>query len=473
MSAPNNNNNDNNNPNYQRRRPRQQTTIEEDVPEYRSVMIGSSSTMTAPPLPSRPFSSMMKPSKQFPKPLRLASSSPASSPSKSTAARRHQWTLQELKEVPSDYTLVRTNVYIKNRNPQEVADLICDTLQVLSITPIVDKSNEDTDEEPLFEGEENILLAETQYGVKFAIRLFESSEKNPNNNDQKMIVVEIKRTFGCSLEFRDAAKSILRAIKTDDNRNNNNDQKKKKGPPSSFAIPSFLPKRSQEDRTKSIEEDVRIACRMISSNKTDEQILGLESMERLTTIAKNKNINDDDIIAARSVLGHCDCLCRLLLDDNDTTATKTNDSNGIEDSNPSSSSSLLLVRRKVLTILANSLEAVSSAKDEVTDDADGNMDRIQSRSFLVLLLSCLQRDDEDDASSSACLLPNDAYQAVRCLRYLLRKEVVATVLIEEMNATDILSNFCRRLDDEFTPHHHTADLQRESNQLLTELVAKK
>jgi len=385
-----------------------------------------------------------------------------------------------LKDVPSDYALVRTNVYIKNRNPQEVADLICDTLQLLSITPIVDKSNEDTDEEPLFEGEENILLAETQYGVKFAIRLFESSEKNPNNNDQKMIVVEIKRTFGCSLEFRDAAKSILRAIKTDDNRNNNNDQKKKKGPPSSFAIPSFLPKRSQEDRTKSIEEDVKIACRMISSNKTDAQILGLESMERLTTIAKkNKNINDDDIIAAaRSVLGHCDCLCRLLLDDDDTTTSKKNDSNGIEESNPSSSSSLLLVRRKVLTILANSLEAVSSAKDEVTDDADGNMDRIQSRSFLALLLSCLQRDDEDDVlSSSACLLPNDAYQAVRCLRYLLLKKevvVVATLLIEEMNATDILSNLCRRLDDdEFTSHHHTADLQRESNQLLTELVAKK
>merc|ERR1712241_1296284 len=267
---------------------------------------------------------------------------------------------------------------------------------------------------------------------------------------------------------------ILRAIKTDDN--NNNDQKKKKGPPSSFAIPSFLPKRSQEDRTKSIEEDVKIACRMISSNKTDAQILGLESMERLTTIAKkNKNINDGDIIAARSVLGHCDCLCRLLLDDDDTT-TKKNDSNGIEDSSPSSSSSLLLVQRKVLTILANSLEAVSSAKDEVTDDADGNMDRIQSRSFLALLLSCLQRDDEDATSSSACLLPNDAYQAVRCLRYLLLKKekVVATVLIEEMNATDVLSNFCRHLDDEFTSHHHhTADLHRESNQLLTELVAKK
>merc|ERR1712241_1573826 len=333
-------------------------------------------------------------------------------------------------------------------------------------------SNEDTDEEPLFEGEENILLAETQYGVKFAIRLFESSEKNPNNNDQKMIVVEIKRTFGCSLEFRDAAKSILRAIKTDDN--NNNDQKKKKGPPSSFAIPSFLPKRSQEDRTKSIEEDVKIACRMISSNKTDAQILGLESMERLTTIAKkNKNINDGDIIAARSVLGHCDCLCRLLLDDDDTT-TKKNDSNGIEDSSPSSSSSLLLVRRKVLTILANSLEAVSSVKDEVTDDADGNMDRIQSRSFLALLLSCLQRD-EDTSSSSACLLPNDAYQAVRCLRYLLLKKeaVAATLLIEEMNATDILSNFCHRLDDDEFAHHHTADFRRESNQLLTELVSKK
>merc|ERR1712241_637540 len=226
---------------------------------------------------------------------------------------------------------------------------------------------------------------------------------------------------------------------------------------------------------KSIEEDVKIACRMISSNKTDAQILGLESMERLTTIAKkNKNINDDDIIAAaRSVMGHCDCLCRLLLDGNDTTTSKKNDSNGIEESNPSS---LLLVRRKVLTILANSLEAVSSTKDEVTDDKDGNMDRIQSRSFLALLLSCLQRDDEDATSSSACLLPNDAYQAVRCLRYLLLKKekVVATVLIEEMNATDVLSNFCRHLDDEFTSHHHhTADLHRESNQLLTELVAKK
>merc|ERR1712072_530203 len=108
-----------------------------------------------------------------------------------TSSRR--WELKELSELPADHMLARPNVYVEDPNPQLVADRICNTLKMLSIS--IDCK--------AFEGE-NALLAETQNGAKFAVRLFRQ------NN---MTVVEIQRQAGCSFDFRDAAKAILRSAK--------------------------------------------------------------------------------------------------------------------------------------------------------------------------------------------------------------------------------------------------------------------
>lgn len=483
--------------------------IEENGPEYRSVMIGGggggggkmNSTPAACTFPSpliKSFGTSMNPPpsssfiKQQQPPSRrilrnsssrssncctekrtrlsvpesislssLSSLSPASPTSSSS-----KWKVSDLKELPSDYNLVRTYVYIEcsdNDTPQNVADKICNTFKSLSITAIC---NDSLEEEDVFVDEQNILVGETQSGTKFAIRLFKScydTNRNADDDDDDdanttntMLVVEIKRTFGCSLEFRTTANSILRSIKmmtTTDRAaaiDSSSVAQKKRKAPSSFTIPAFLPKRSIHDRRSCIEEEVQRCCRnllTVSSSSTtellDSQLLSLDSLERLTTTSSN----DSNTIAARSVLGHYDCFCRLILIDDTDDAAAGGDENTTasnhghhnetfssmvvrtsSSSSPHPSSSYTrLARRKLLTILANCFEVMHGMStteqeqdfDTITlsaafDNGNSGTNLIQqTKSFVSLLLSCL----EDGKTSSST--PDDAYQAVRCLRYLL------------------------------------------------------
>merc|ERR1711935_180158 len=290
---------------------------------------------------------------------------------------------------------------------------------------------------------------------KFAIRLFKGYDHDKN----QMIVVEVKRTAGCSLEFRDAARSILRSVK----KSGNNATPKA---PKSFAIPSFLPKRSVEDQEKCIGDDVNNCCRnLLSSTKQDSHLLALDSMERMTTNKSNNNF------AARCVLGHCDCLCRLIIGEEQeenfvceaaTSAESCNRHESIPSAAAAAPSSSNLVRRKVLTILANSFDAISGSTEEEFDtilskNENGTSDLIKSKSFLSLLLTCIEE-------AAAC--PHDAYQAVRCLRYLVTisstKETVSS-LIREMNGMDVIIG-----SNGFADCFHDG-LERESNVLISQL----
>jgi hypothetical protein len=255
-----------------------------------------------------------------------------------------------------------------------------------------------------------------------------------------MVVVEIQRTSGCSFEFRDAAKVLLRSAKT--GLYHQQQQKRIVRPIRRFTIPLTLPKRSPDERQKCIKDDFKIAYNMLSSNKSDMQVLALESMEHMTK--KSCDVKD---ITAKSILGNCDHLKQLLLllDTCDTTNTTTD---------PTSQSSCLL-RRMVLTVLANSFEAISTVELAAILSTNDN-DLIKTRSFLSSLLSSLQ---------NSSIMPHDAYQAVRCLRYLLISKEVETAMIE-MSAIDVILSAC---SNGCNCHE---GLEQESNKLMIQLQQK-
>jgi hypothetical protein len=105
---------------------------EEDDPEYRSVMIRPQMSLT--PLPSMNSKLIRTEGASNKQDLVVAKSSPLSPIASSFSSSPRRWTVQELTELPTDYILVRTNVYVKDSNPQLVADGICNTLKSLSIT---------------------------------------------------------------------------------------------------------------------------------------------------------------------------------------------------------------------------------------------------------------------------------------------------------------------------------------------------
>ena len=141
----------------------------------RSQQIATAQTDNSPLLSSTPMpqkSSSLSPLRPLPMPLpsklfrcknpainnkeRVIVPSPSSSSSTSTSTStspspHHQWIIRELHELPSDYVLVRTNVYVKKEDgrlqPQLVADRICQTLKALSITVIHD----DDDDHPMID----------------------------------------------------------------------------------------------------------------------------------------------------------------------------------------------------------------------------------------------------------------------------------------------------------------------------------
>jgi len=462
---------------------------------------------------SSPLSNSMPMSLPIPsKLIRASRSSPSNKerglpsplPSSPSTSHHHQWIIRELPELPSHYILVRTNVYVKqdladdddcstasnnSQLAQQLADRICQTLKSLSITVIDDNDDSDNStnvfvDEGSSEEEENVLFVETQYDAKFAIRLFSSSN---------MIVVEIKRTSGCTFEFRDTAKAILR---TAANKNKQTKGLAKAKAKRRFTIPTSLPKRSKEDLARCIQDDFKIAYQMIHSSKYDTQVLGLESMEQMT---RKKYSCDDEVknVVARYVLlgskgsccdnmndpDNCDCLKQLLLlldIDQSRSSHQTSSSS-------SSSSSSLLLRQKILTVLANSLEAInnsissgssssSSSGSNATTISTNNYDDLiiflktnNNSCLLSVLLSTLQE-------TATPIRPHVAFQAVRCLRYLLlmssislkeEVDIITAMMKINPNALDIVSSYY--VDN---CHHHEG-LEQESNMLITQLRQKK
>jgi len=360
-------------------------------------------------------------------------------------------------------------------------------------------SNPFLDEEGSSEEEENVLFVKTHDDVKFVIRLFAASKN--------MIVVEIQRTSGCTFAFRDAAKTLLRAVASSAAKKHTRTGPAAGRAPRRFTLPFSLPQRSKEDLQQCIQDDFQIAYKMILSPKYETQVLGLESMEQMTRGTKNKSgRNEEEVknVVARSVLGQgrggaagedgdtdtpsCECLKQLLLL-LDTTATTS-----------CQSSSCVLLQRKILTVLANSLEVLHNNKTMSTIGNNGVSSNSRSRtndtatthnkneedrtailfltthtSFLAVLLSTVQ--------ATPVRRPHDTFPAVRCLRSLLLlvsccaptgEECLVTAIRNTTHPTamESLSSYAGGNDNGTPPshpHHHHEGLEQESTLLLAQL----
>jgi hypothetical protein len=101
----------------------------------------------------------------------------------------------------------------------------------------------------------------------------------------------------------------------------------------------------------------------------------------------------------------------------------------------------------------------SSSDLEIVFFEKGTSELIKSRGFVSLLLSVIK-----DASSN----PHDAYQAARCLRYLVTisatKEAVSKILLKKMKAEDFIGD-----NGEFFAKCHHDGLFLESKRLIEEL----
>lgn len=99
----------------------------EDVPELRSVMIRSS----APPSIGRLSPPLGKLSKM---PTTIDQSRiTIKADTKRQSSSVFRWEQNELPSLPADYSLVRTNVYVRDSTAQVVADRICNELKNQSI----------------------------------------------------------------------------------------------------------------------------------------------------------------------------------------------------------------------------------------------------------------------------------------------------------------------------------------------------
>lgn len=300
---------------------------------------------------------------------------------------------QELSEIPTEHLLVKTSAYLKEANPQVVADRICDALRALSIT---------IDSEAF--GGDNSVLAETPAGVKFSVRLF--------RHDGSTVVV-VRRHKGCSLDFRDAAEAVLRSA--------GGLPLKRRKQQRRFSCPpaGTSPKTSPEAlRRKLVRDDFQVAYGMLRSNKLDSQVLALESMEKMTTNSRGGGDNYDSAAkdAAAQVLGSSDCLGQLL------SLLDGHNHHGAGDAPMPSS----LLSRKVFAVLANSCGAIGEAA--LADLLSAGDSALKSKQFLSLILSSLR---------DAPLMPHEAFHASRCLRSLLVSSEVELAM-NEMSAIDVV-----------------------------------
>jgi len=389
---------------------KEQQRGKEDRPEYRSMTIEYS---TIQPLAAPNTRRLFSPLEKVNKSIETFDHSYSKSEDEITrqSSSSYKWELQELTELPVDYILVRTNVYVKVSSSQIVADRICNALKTLSI--VIDSKS--------FE-EENSLLVETQHGIKLLIALFGCND---------MTVVEVRRQSGCSIQFRDAAKAILRSSKGLAGKQQRSVATRK------FCIPPTLPRRTLKAHQECIREDFQIAYTMLHSKKADAHLLALETMGRMTT---SSEAND---VAAKLVLSNYDCVKQMLF------LLDFYKDRSIPEMKPSYRSST--VCRKVLEILANSCEAIS--KTDLAGILSTNDHDLKTRSFICFLMSFL-----DEASTR----PHDAFQAARCMRSLLISEEVENLLVE-MSAIDVIST-ARSVGLSFH-----LELEQESNKLMGQL----
>jgi hypothetical protein len=372
----------------------------------------------APPLP-RAFSSIRPP--KMPAPLRTTS---VKATAKASTQPAQVWNLNELHPLPVAYPLERSNVYVANCSPQEVAYRICETLRTESIAATFShedkvrltqimrssttgvfttrvsslaKQKHPTDA-LFFYSLQNLLIADTKDCVQFAVRLFA---------DQDKVVVEIQRKTGCSFLFHQVVKAVLRSAKGMTSAEPHSNRR--------FTIPSCVPKETQEEKQKCMEEGLGIAFNLLKNDRLDAHMLAMESLSQLTRATECK------AFAANKVL--CgDFMERLIsLVESGLSLTPLSE---LEQQH------FTMMHRHALTVLANSLSAIDESGELLS--VLSIRSELTSKSLLAALVSDLEAANER---------PHDACQAARCIQALVRSAQVKAELID-LDAMSVIFSAC-------------------------------
>lgn len=321
----------------------------EDGPELRSIRMNTAV--------------FRQPSIGFPSSVPLAKVEPMIQ----RALHAQEWNVPSvLPTIPSDYNLGPSHVVVDDASPQTIASRIAKELAQHSVAAMP------------HENHENSLRAEANCGLKFAINLFSVGNGNPD------VVVEVERRMGCSYGFHISSNIILKAAKGISNCTF--------GPPS-MEIPKCVPQDAKEERKKCVQFDTQQALKLVRSERKDAQLLGLQSLECLSTdeYAASLLQNDETIGSLQSFL--------------------------------QSSFPTCVVKRRALGVLANIMK--SCPKHEENND---RCDKLRCQVFLENLFDLLRKS----ANS-----PHEACAATKCLQSSL------DALSEEKheNLAEILNNF--------------------------------
>jgi hypothetical protein len=321
----------------------QQEQPREQTPAYRSVKLASPPAMP-PPLRSSPFAIISKPPQQ----QTPSTAVEVLQQSNDNDDNTKPWTLcHPLPTIPAGYMLERNQICLIEQPPQQVANRISECLHLRSFV-LSETSTK------------NGFRAESTMGLLFRVNFFQDS-----NN----LVIEFQRLNGCSYVFQKTFQAIHRCVIAQEGEKTNH-QEELEFP--TCALPMVA--MTQAQKQERLLETYQIAMNMLSSKRVDCQLMGLEVLEPMST-----NVD----IAGRLVDTN---LATLLQFCKGTMEPKSKLEQQQE----------CLLKRRALSILANSLEALQS-KSETPP----------SMIILDTLLACLQNNRCGDAHQS--------FQIARCL----------------------------------------------------------
>jgi hypothetical protein len=321
-----------------------------------------------------------------------------------SAAATNTWKLDgiQVESVPDYYYLERTHAVVENATPQVVATRVSSYFREASIAASYDES-------------EALVDAETSDGVEFCVRLW-AVEANTNQ-----VIVEVQRVSGCSFNFCQSAKSILRASKGLASPNACSAPQ--------FTIPKGIPRPCLQDEERNMQEGLSIAISLLNSDRLDCNALAMESLVKLTSLG-----SDFRALAARTILRDetLEKIVAMIENTSEQAAFSAVDELKFDS----------MMHRHALVVLSNCLSALSehgSSDLEMLMFEGETFQRLQSQQLLFALV--------DDVTQ--CIKkPHEACQAIKCLRSMTSAHFPTKKAMLDMGAANAISmaqneGFCR------------------------------
>jgi len=308
------------------------------------------------------------------------------------------WDVQSIPTLPMYYPLERTHVLVYDELPSVVAKRISDCMRSLSIAAVYDSIKAKA-------------RAQTSSHTKFTIQMFSKSTESG-------VVVEVRRSSGCSLNFHKSCYPILHAAGGMQFTGFDDSLITK---PLSFLC-SDAPK-SEEDVFVTVE----VANNLLKKDRIDANLLGIESLHMLTDttstcpetaalVAKmillgkhgNENIRD----SIRSLIENW-TLC---------------DEDDLEEDDEFVRVRVEIMRNHALAITANTLDLL--------DDQGSLTNILKEDSWLTETLLPILINELKEAADR----PHDAFLSAKCLSLLVETSQMAKEKAIQLDADSVTFN---------------------------------